>query len=139
MGDVTLFAVLKMPPELWDNDSPIDVYQRHSRYVYAADEIERLRINEKASHEVIKKWRAERMEMVVEIERLRKLATCSCGDGFAEHDPGTCGNCLAALSAGVDRLREIEKAAINVCDCKGRYHAELTMNRLMEVCGRVKK
>lgn len=36
MSDVMLFGVLRMPPELWSGD-PIDVTQRHSRYVQAAD------------------------------------------------------------------------------------------------------
>lgn len=34
------------------------------------------------------------------------------------------------------RLRAIEKAAINMCDVKGRHHSELAMNRLMEVRGK---
>ena len=29
-----------------------------------------------------------------QIKRLRKLATCDCGDEFTEHDSGTCVNCL---------------------------------------------
>ncbi len=41
MGMMTL-GVLRMPPELWDNDSPIDVAQRHGRYLDAANKIERL-------------------------------------------------------------------------------------------------
>ena len=36
-----LLGVLKMPPELWQN-TPIDVAQRHGRYLQAASEIERL-------------------------------------------------------------------------------------------------
>jgi len=32
-------------------------------------------------------------------ERLQALATCGCGDGFTAHDPGTCGNCMAAHDA----------------------------------------
>lgn len=42
MSDVMLMGVLRMPPELW-RDDPLDVAQRHSRYVQAADEIDRLR------------------------------------------------------------------------------------------------
>ncbi len=34
-------------------------------------------------------------------ERLRALATCGCGDGFTAHDPGTCGNCMAAIDAAL--------------------------------------
>ena len=34
-----------------------------------------------------------------EIERLRKLSTCLCGDGFTEHDPGTCGICVALVNS----------------------------------------
>lgn len=49
MSDVMLHGVLRMPANLW-RDDPIDVAQRHSRYVQASDrireleaEIERLR------------------------------------------------------------------------------------------------
>jgi hypothetical protein len=62
------------------------------------DELERLRINEQASQSVMQKWAGERVAMTNEIERLTKLSTCGCGDGFAEHDPGICGNCMAALA-----------------------------------------
>lgn len=71
------------------------------------EEVEKLRVNEKDSKSVIQKWAAERLEMVAnrqalveEIERLRSRAMCGCGDGFTEHDPGTCGNCLASMQAG---------------------------------------
>lgn len=67
----------------------------------AAEEISRLRMEAEASKSVIQKWASERAGMVAEIERLRRLATCGCGDGFTEHDPGTCGNCLAGMQAGV--------------------------------------
>jgi len=40
MSDVMLLGVLRMPPDCWDNDSPIDVMQRHSRYCQAANRIE---------------------------------------------------------------------------------------------------
>jgi hypothetical protein len=43
MSDVMLLGVLRMPPNCWDNDSPIDVMQRHSRYCEAASEIEKMR------------------------------------------------------------------------------------------------
>lgn len=32
MSDAMLHGVLQMPPDLWDNDSCIDVGQRHGRY-----------------------------------------------------------------------------------------------------------
>jgi Tfp pilus assembly protein PilO len=35
MSDVMLHSVLNMPPELWSG-SPIDVMQRHSRYLQAS-------------------------------------------------------------------------------------------------------
>lgn len=38
MSDLMLHAVLRMPPELW-NDSPIDIAQRHGRYVQASERI----------------------------------------------------------------------------------------------------
>jgi hypothetical protein len=39
MSDVMLHGVLNMPPNIWGN-SPIDVKQRHSRYVEASKRIE---------------------------------------------------------------------------------------------------
>jgi len=39
--------------------------------------------------------RAEIDRLQAEVERLNKLSTCRCGDGFSLTDPGTCGNCLA--------------------------------------------
>ena len=48
-------------------------------------------------------------ECSMEIERLRTLATCGCGDEFTAHDPGICVNCLAAhdsiLHAELETLR----------------------------------
>jgi hypothetical protein len=32
------------------------------------------------------------------VEFYRERATCGCGDEFTAHDPGTCGNCVAALT-----------------------------------------
>lgn len=60
-------------------------------------EMERLRVNERARIATIQRWAAERVQMAAELKRLRKLATCGCGDGFTEHDPGTCGNCVAGM------------------------------------------
>lgn len=39
MSDVMLHGVLRMPPELW-RDDPLDVSQRHSRYIEASERIE---------------------------------------------------------------------------------------------------
>lgn len=41
MSEVMLLGILRLPPELW-RDDPIDVAQRHARYVEAAEMIERL-------------------------------------------------------------------------------------------------
>jgi hypothetical protein len=41
MSDTMLLGVLRIPPHLWSN-GPIDVQQRHSRYLEAADRIEEL-------------------------------------------------------------------------------------------------
>lgn len=32
------------------------------------------------------------------VEFFHARATCECGDEFSAHDPGTCGNCMAALT-----------------------------------------
>ena len=42
MGDGMLLAVLRMPPDCW-HGSPLDIGQRHARYVEAADYIEALK------------------------------------------------------------------------------------------------
>jgi len=39
----------------------------------------------------------------------------------------------------IEKLLQIESAAINMCDVKGRHHSELAMNRLMELCGKAAK
>ena len=41
MSLTMLIGVLRMPPELWDG-SELDKFQRHSRYIEAADTIERM-------------------------------------------------------------------------------------------------
>jgi hypothetical protein len=41
MSDVMLHGVLNMPPNLW-SDSPIDIAQRHGRYVEASKRIREL-------------------------------------------------------------------------------------------------
>jgi hypothetical protein len=33
-----------------------------------------------------------------EIQRLRLLTFCGCGDQFTPHDPGTCGACVAGMT-----------------------------------------
>ena len=40
-----------------------------------------------------------------ELERMRRLTFCGCGDQFTAHDSGTCGACLA----GQDQTSEIER------------------------------
>jgi len=42
MSDAMLWGVLRMPPNLW-RDTALDVAQRYSRYIQAADTIEELR------------------------------------------------------------------------------------------------
>ena len=41
MSDVMLHGVLNMPPNLW-SDSPIDIAQRHGRYIEASKRIREL-------------------------------------------------------------------------------------------------
>jgi len=41
MSDIMLHGVLNIPPELWSG-TPIDVMQRHSRYVQASEYIKEL-------------------------------------------------------------------------------------------------
>lgn len=41
MSDVMLHGILRMPPELWEDD-PVSTVQRHSTYVQASDMISNL-------------------------------------------------------------------------------------------------
>ena len=54
MSDVMLFGVLRMPPELWNDDSLIDKVARHGRYIEAADRIEQLEKELQEAKESIK-------------------------------------------------------------------------------------
>ncbi len=46
------------------------------------------------------------------------------------------GEYLERLWREIGRLRTIEAAALNLINVKGRYHSEIAMKRLMEVCGK---
>ena len=50
-------------------------------------------------------WRGKRARWAdfvraqdAEIQRLRLLTFCGCGDQFTAHDPGTCGACVAGMT-----------------------------------------
>lgn len=60
-------------------------------------------------------WRVACATLAAEVRRLRAVATCGCGDHFTEHDPGTCGNCLA----GMDRTVEVERLRLRVERLRG--------------------
>lgn len=45
------------------------------------------------------------------VEFCRNLATCGCGDEFTVHDPGTCGNCAAALTCRPGAEHQLEPPA----------------------------
>lgn len=80
--------------------------------MFDSEELRKLATDERYS--TVQIWSFELLSLLDEYERLRKLTTCGCGDSFTEHDPGTCGNCLAGMgrTAEVERLRdENEKLA----------------------------
>lgn len=66
MSDVTLIGVLKMNVELWSGDD-LDIMQRHSRYLEAAQRIE-------SDAEIIS-------QQAEEIERLKNLLNGRDGEG----------------------------------------------------------
>lgn len=41
MSEIMLLGILKMSPELWNDDCPIDIIQRHSKYLEAAQIIQK--------------------------------------------------------------------------------------------------
>ncbi len=51
--------IINMPPELWNNDSPIDVMQRHSRYVQASKYIDELEADLTAAREELVETRKD--------------------------------------------------------------------------------
>ena len=59
MSDVMLHGVLNMPPDLWC-DSPIDVAQRHGRYVEASKRIKELELELSEMRERCEKLQKER-------------------------------------------------------------------------------
>ena len=56
MSDIMLHGVLNMPPELWIG-TPIDVMQRHSRYIQASEYIKELTEQRDRLAEAIRKHR----------------------------------------------------------------------------------
>jgi hypothetical protein len=76
MSDTMLLGVLRMPPGLWDN-GPIDVMQRHSRYLEAADRIEKQKC----------KW-----GLIVGMEDMNDIYETHCGYIFdGNHSPHPAG------------------------------------------------
>jgi hypothetical protein len=63
MSDIMLHGVLNMPPELWIG-TPIDVMQRHSRYIQASEYIKELTEQRDRLAEAIKRYIAEDYTLV---------------------------------------------------------------------------
>ena len=87
----TLIQRLSDEADLCRNDGATDIAKLLDDAVY---EIVRQTNNSMQLNLQIEALRAD-------AERLRALATCGCGDGFTAHDPGTCGNCMAAIDAAL--------------------------------------
>ena len=58
-------------------------------------------LEDSAAADALEQQAAQIEALRADAERLRALATCGCGDGFTAHDPGTCGNCMAAIDAAL--------------------------------------
>jgi hypothetical protein len=52
--DIMLHGVLRMPTDMWSND-PLDIAQRHSRYLQASDLINKLERDKAALLDALKK------------------------------------------------------------------------------------
>ncbi len=91
MSEIMLHGVLNMPPELWNNDSPIDVMQRHSRYVQASKYIDELEADLTAARE--------------ELVETRKDFMCL-AELLDGHDATECRMNLVRLKEQRDRLAE---------------------------------
>ncbi len=96
-----LHGVLNMPPELWNNDSPIDVMQRHSRYVQASKYIDELEADLTAARE--------------ELVETRKDFMCL-AELLDGHDATECRMNLVRLKEQRDRLADLVKQFIYILD-----------------------
>lgn len=73
MSDIMLHGVLNMPPELWNDQSPIDVMQRHSRYVQASqyiNELKALLIKDQGAVTISRNGYIEELECKLEEHKL---------------------------------------------------------------------
>lgn len=87
MSDVMLLGVLRMPPDCWVDQSALDVMQRHSYYVSAADrieadakDIENLRaLNEKLQKDYVElicqfaQFTTEATDTIIRVEKTKLL------------------------------------------------------------------
>jgi hypothetical protein len=101
MSEIMLHGVLNMPPELWNNDSPIDVMQRHSRYVQASKYIDELEADLTAARE--------------ELVETRKDFMCL-AELLDGHDATECRMNLVRLKEQRDRLADLVKQFIYILD-----------------------
>jgi hypothetical protein len=85
MSEVMLHGVLNMPPELWNNDSPIDVAQRHSRYVEASKRIYELEEQLQQAHEYADRL-VEHKDMVCLPADLANLRAANAHFAIENHD-----------------------------------------------------
>jgi hypothetical protein len=75
MSDVMLHGVLNMPPNLW-SDSPIDIAQRHGRYVEASKRIKELENELSEARKQCDEWdriaHEKLSELAVQIDRANR-------------------------------------------------------------------
>jgi alkylhydroperoxidase family enzyme len=94
----TLIQRLSDEADLCRNDGATDVAKLIDDAVF---ELVRQMNNVKWMKLRVEQQAAQIEALRADAERLRALATCGCGDGFTAHDPGTCGNCMAAIDAAL--------------------------------------
>ena len=80
-----LHGVLNMPPELWNNDSPIDVAQRHSRYIEASKRIYELEEQLQQANEYADRL-VEHKDMVCLPADLANLREANAAFAIENHD-----------------------------------------------------
>lgn len=75
-----------------------------------------------------------------EIERLRGLVRCACGDEFAPDGPGLCVNCRASeFTAGIERLRRVLIEIQNEATTSLAHTIYLMTMRGLDESGRVRE
>lgn len=121
-----LHGVLNMPPELWNDQSPIDVMQRHSRYVQASQYIDELDAELTAAREEIAILKSKYADHHSEAERITseiRAVTAQRDEWKANHDNQVSINQLLRDRPDLkDRAASVDKLIEQLDNIDSMYH-----------------